>query len=128
MKILSVDHITINMKAPDESFSFYEKVLELKRESVVDMGDHVLYLYRLPGMRLELIEYKLAQKHLQTENTNVGIYRHFALLTDDIEDLHRRCEAAGCGINMKPTFVEKLGRIVMLIRDPNGVEIEIIQR
>ena len=128
MSIISVDHITINMRSPEKSFSFYEEVLGLNRDDVVDMGDHVLYLYQLPGLKLELIEYKEPQRQIHAGNTDIGVYRHFALLTDDIDALYRRCLSAGFGINMAPAFVDKLSQTVMLIKDPNGVEIEIIQR
>ncbi len=128
MKFTAVDHITINCCKLQESFDFYENVLGLSRVSMVDMGDHVLYLYQLPGARLELIEYKNEQTHVIAGNTDIGVYRHFALRVDDIEEAYRRCQLAGYPINLEPTSIEKLnGQVVMLIVDPNGVEIEIIQ-
>lgn len=128
MKIIAIDHITINCLKPRESFDFYEKVLGLNRVNTVDLGDHVLYLYGLPCAKLELIVYKNEQKKIQVGNTDVGIYRHFALLVDDINEAYERCKKAGYGINLEPTAIEQLGgRVVMLIVDPNGVEIEIIQ-
>lgn len=126
MKITRVDHITINLTEPEKSFCFYEEILELSRAERVDMGDHVLHLYELPGMRLELIEYKETQRVVQTSNTDVGVYRHFAVCVDDLEECQRRCEQAGYGINLYPEWIGKIGKKVMLIRDPNGVEIEIV--
>ncbi|NLT98656.1 MAG: VOC family protein [Christensenellaceae bacterium] len=87
-----------------------------------------LHLYQLPGAKLELIEYKTEQKRIQAGNTDTGIYRHIALRVDDIKEVEARCEKAGYGFNLKPTAIEQLGgMVVMLIVDPNGVEIEIIQ-
>jgi lactoylglutathione lyase len=129
MIITAVDHITINCFKLQESFDFYEKVLGLSRINTFDMGDHVLHYYQLPGVKLELIEYKNEQTHVITGNTNVGIYRHLALRVDDIEEAYRRCQQAGCRINLKPTAIKLLNdRIIMLIVDPNGVEIEMIQQ
>ncbi len=128
MKLLSVDHITINLRKVEESLRFYGEVLGLAHLRDVDMGDHVLHMYQLPGTQLELIEYKEAQKEVQAGNTDVGVYRHFALTTDNLEEVRRRCEEAGWGINMQPSFIEQLGARVMLIRDPNGVEIEIVEK
>jgi catechol 2,3-dioxygenase-like lactoylglutathione lyase family enzyme len=128
MKLLSLDHVTINLLAPEKSFAFYEQVLELRKLKEVDMGDHVLHLYGLPGAQLELIAYKNPQKTVQAGNTDVGVYRHFALVTDDLEEIRARCLAAGYGINLQPTYIDLLRATVMLIRDPNGVEIEMIQR
>ena len=128
MRVTAVDHITINCFKLQESFDFYENVLGLSRVNTVDMGDHVLHLYQLPGVKLELIEYKNEQKHIVAGNTDIGIYRHFALRVDDLEEAYRRCQQAGCRINLKPTSIEKLnGLTIMLIVDPNGVEIEMIQ-
>ena len=127
MKIKGVDHITINMVNVKESFDFYENVIGLERIKNVDMGDHELYLYDLSDIKLELIEYKEEQKRIQAGNTDVGVYRHFALCVDDFEECRRRCEQAGYGINMYPEYIEQIGQTVMLIRDPNGVEIEMIQ-
>lgn len=128
MKIIAVDHITINCFMVKESFDFYENVLELNRVNTIDLGDHVLHLYQLPGSILELIEYKDEKKHVHAGNTDVGVYRHFALRVDDIEDVYNRCVQGGYGINLKPTVIKKLNdKVVMLIVDPNGVEIEVIQ-
>jgi lactoylglutathione lyase len=128
MKVRGVDHITINCTDTERAFRFYEEILELPRLETVDLGDHVLYYYALPaGIKLELIGYKNPQKEWKTGNTDVGIYRHVALVVDDLEGLHNRCREAQVRINMAPTFIPKLGKTVMLFADPNGVEIEAIQ-
>ncbi len=128
MKISAVDHITINCRKVQESFEFYENVLGLSRINTIDMGDHVLHLYQLADVRLELIEYKNDQKSIRAGNTDTGLYRHMALRVDDIEEAYRRCRESGYGINLEPTSIEKLnGQVIMLIKDPNGVEIELIR-
>jgi catechol 2,3-dioxygenase-like lactoylglutathione lyase family enzyme len=126
MKVTAVDHITINCIDKEKSFRFYEDVLGLKRIETVDLGDHVLYYYALPGIKLELIVYKTSQKELKTGNTDTGIYRHMALVVDEFEDLYQRCQDAGILINLAPSYIEGIKKKVMLIADPNGVEIEII--
>ena len=57
-----------------------------------------------------------------------GIYRHMALTTDGIEALFKRCTTYGVNVLMEPVRVDKLKWTGMLIEDPNGVEIEIVQR
>ncbi len=129
MIITAVDHITINCFKLQESIDFYENVLGLSRVNIVDMGDHVLHLYQLPDVKLELIEYKNEQKHVIAGNTDIGIYRHFAVRVDDIEEAYWRCRQAGCPINLEPTKIKQLNdMLIMLIVDPNGVEIEMIQQ
>lgn len=128
MKITSVDHFTINCFKLQESIDFYEKVIGLSLIKSVDLGDHEIYLYQLPGVKLELISYKDEQKHIVTGKTDVGIYRHLAVRVDDLEEAYRLCLAAGCPINLKPTKIKQLNDMyIMLIVDPNGVEVEMIQ-
>ena len=128
MTVTAVDHITINCRDIRKSCDFYETVLGLSRADTIDMGDHRLHLYHLPGTKLELIEYKNEQKLVQASNTDVGVYRHVALCVDDIAQALARCEQAGCGVNLAPTAIPQFGgKVVMLIVDPNGVEIELIQ-
>ncbi len=128
MKITSVDHFTINCFKLQESLDFYESVLGLSLIKSVDLGDHVIYLYQLPGVKLELIAYKEEQKHIITGKTDIGIYRHLAVRVDDIEEAYRLCREAGCPINLKPTKIKQLNDMyIMLIVDPNGVEVEMIQ-
>lgn len=128
MKITAVDHFTINCFKLQESIDFYENVLGLHLIRSVDLGDHVIYLYQLPGVKLELIDYKDEQKHVITGKTDIGIYRHLAVRVDDIEEAYRRCLEAGCPINLVPTKIKQLNDMqIMLIVDPNGVEVEMIQ-
>lgn len=128
MKILSLDHVTINCIDVKTASKFYEEILGLKPLDTVDLGDHILHYYELPGTKLELIEYLEEQKIYQTGNTDEGIYRHFAVVVDDLTEAYNRCKAADVPINLPPTFVAPLGKTVMLIKDPNGVEVELIQQ
>lgn len=127
MKLTKIDHITINCGDIANSRKFYEGVFELKHLNDVDMGDHVLHYYQLPDIKLELIEYKNPQKNLKTGNTDTGIYRHFAVCADDLQEIKKRCDAQGYSINLQPTYLSQIDKTVMLVVDPNGVEIEVIQ-
>jgi lactoylglutathione lyase len=128
MKVTRVNHITVNCADKEASFKFYEEILGLGRLEEVDLGDHVLYYYGLPGsVRLELIGYKNPQKQWITGNTDVGIYRHIALEVDNLEELHQRVKESGVKINLEPKYIPEIKKTVMLIVDPNGVEIEAIQ-
>ena len=128
MKITKVDHITINCKDLEASIRFYEGLLGLEKSDIVDLGDHALYYYILPGTRLELIDYKNQQKVLETGNTDVGIYRHIAFETDDLDGLYNAIKDAGYKINLPPTMIPEIGKRIILIVDPNGVEVEFVQK
>ena len=127
MKLFGIDHVTINCKDIEKACRFYENVFKLPKLDIVDMGDHVLYYYQLPGTtRLELIAYKNPQKNWETGNTDTGIYRHFALTVDNLEEIREACLAEGGKINLEPSFIPQIGKTVMLIADVNGVEIELV--
>jgi len=128
MKITNVNHITINCVDKNAAFRFYENLLGLKKIEEVDMGDHILYYYGLPdGIRLELIHYKETQKKWSTGNTDLGIYRHLAVEVDDLNELYKNCKIAEVKINLEPKYIPQIKKTIMLIVDPNGVEIELMQ-
>ena len=127
--ITGLDHITVNMADREASFTFYEEVLGLEKMYDVDMGDHKLtYFYLNDSTRLELIEYYNDKPAHPEPSDEKGIYRHMALPTDGIEALFKRCTTYGVNVLMEPVRVDKLKWTGMLIEDPNGVEIEIVQR
>lgn len=129
MKIVGLNHITINVADLQKSREFYRIVLGLQESGFVDMGDHTLTYFDLPqNVRLELIDYtgKAAKKDMR--ETDIGMYRHFCLETDDLEELRKICLEKGVFIRKEPSYVEKLACSTMLVIDPNGVEIEIIEK
>lgn len=129
MKIVGLDHITVNVKDLEASKRFYGSLLQLKEAGFIHMGDHTLTYYELPqGVRLELIDYEDKTEPEETKETDVGLYRHFCLEVEGMKELYERCLEQGVFVRKTPSYVEKLGCDTMLITDSNGVEIEIIQR
>ena len=129
MKITGLDHITINVKDLAQSEKFYTDVLLLEKTGFIDMGDHTLTYFQLPqGVRLELIDYTDKAAAEDIRETDTGIYRHFCLVTDSLSELYDSCKEKGVFVRKTPSYVEKLKAHTMLITDPNGVEIEIIQK
>ena len=54
--ITGIHHITINVKNLTQTHRFYGELLGLTRLEDIDMGDHTLSYYALPGgAKLELI-------------------------------------------------------------------------
>jgi catechol 2,3-dioxygenase-like lactoylglutathione lyase family enzyme len=129
MTVKRIDHITINVKDLDASLAFYRDVIGLERLESVDMGDHALDYMSLPGgMKLELISYKFGADKLTPAATDAGIFRHIAFALDDLDAVLTRCESFGTRIRTRPQYVEKLGCRIMLIEDPNGIELEFMQK
>jgi catechol 2,3-dioxygenase-like lactoylglutathione lyase family enzyme len=129
MKIEAVDHFTINVLDANESLRFYGEVLGLPRLPSVRMADHDLYYFQLgPNSRLELIEYdnKIEPKTLASET--LGIYRHLALRVSNIFQWAKHLHLHGVQVTSEPVWVPTLLSTNMLIKDSNGVEIEMIER
>ena len=129
MKMTGFNHLTINVIDLEKSKAFYEKVLGLVYDSFIDMGDHTLTYYALPqGVLLELIDYETKDTPVPVPETHIGMYRHFCLEADSLDELAARCRENDVFIRSAPSFVEKLGRRNILIVDPNGVEIEVFEK
>jgi lactoylglutathione lyase len=128
--IKGIDHVTINVKDKEKSFEFYEKFLGLKRvgESVILGGIDHYYFYLTEGCRLELLCYLDEQPSVTVPQKGLGSIRHFALLTDDVDVIWRRCVEAGIPVRMEPTDLEQLNCRALLVEDPNGVEVEFVKR
>lgn len=128
MKIIGLNHITINVVDFKKSVEFYKNILGLQENGFIDMGDHTLTYFALPqNVRLELIDYTDKSERKQFKETDIGMYRHFCLEADNLEELMERCMNEGFFVRKEPSYVEKLACSTMLIVDPNGVEIEIIE-
>lgn len=129
MNILSIDHITINVSDLEKTKAFYSDILKLKEAGFLDMGDHTLtYFHLTEKCRLELIHYLTEVKTAHVSETDLNIYRHFCLETDDLNQVYQDCLEHQVFIRKEPSYIEKLSCSTMLIVDPNGVELEIIQK
>lgn len=129
MLVKTIDHITINVKDLEKTFSFYESILGLKRlEFTMDLGFGIIYYMELPGgTKLELIDYRTNEKSLETTDTDLGIYRHVAFTVDSLDEMKSRCVKWGAKINLEKDYNKFLNCYVMLVNDPNGVEIEFVE-
>ncbi len=126
MKLTGLNHITINVTDLKASKEFYEKVFGLEECGFKDMGDHTLTYYALPqNVLLELIDYETKDEPTVLPETHTGMYRHFCLEADSLDELWQRCRENNVFVRSEPGYVEKLGRTNMLLTDPNGVEIEV---
>ena len=54
MQVKEINHVTINMKDKEKSLDFYGRVLGLEKLHEVDMGDHYIRYFALPGAMYEI--------------------------------------------------------------------------
>lgn len=130
MKIIGIDHITINVVVMEESIDFYENTLQLQKGEFVDMGDHVIQYFRLDATNtLELIKYKYETEECKTYVDSKGIYRHLAIRVDNIVDAYQYISRnPNVELMTQPNYCKNLRFTNFLCKDPNGVEIEILER
>ncbi|MDD3413756.1 MAG: VOC family protein [Lachnospiraceae bacterium] len=130
MKIIGVDHFTINVFSMEKSIQFYEEIMQLEKEEQVDMGDHIIQYFKIDvSNTLELIKYNYKTDRIAGKADNQGIYRHLAICVDNIEDAFLQIEKSpDVKMLMSPADCPKLKFKNFLFRDPNGVEIEIVER
>jgi catechol 2,3-dioxygenase-like lactoylglutathione lyase family enzyme len=129
MIVKTIDHITINVKDLEKTFSFYENILGLQKlDFTMDLGFGVIYYMALPGgTKLELIDYRTDERSLETTDTDLGIYRHVAFTVDSLDEVKDRCVKWGAKINIDRDYNKYLNCYVMLVNDPNGVEVEFVE-
>lgn len=127
--VTGTDHIAINVISMEESILFYEKLLGQKKEEAIDMGDHVLQYFQLNGIfRLELIWYRYDTETAELPVNAKGIYRHLALSVENLEEFSLFLTHSGVTVKKTLEYCETLGFYNMLILDPNGIEIELVER
>jgi len=129
MLIKCINHITINVKNMETSLGFYRDILGLEQLNTVNMGDHELIYLALPGgIRLELITYFSENQDLNTMPSDGGIFRHVAFEVDDVIAVEKLLLEHGIEVTLHVTKVPKLGVQTILVKDPNGVELEFVQK
>jgi len=128
MKIKTINHITINMKDIEKSLDFYGRVLGLEKLDEINMGDHYIRYFALPGgVRLELLEYFYETKPAVYTEVDAGVFRHVAFEVDDIFKAAEELKAEGIRITEGPAYSENLGCYFMLLEEPNGCQLEFTQ-
>jgi catechol 2,3-dioxygenase-like lactoylglutathione lyase family enzyme len=129
MGVSGIDHFSINVISMEESVYFYEKVLGLEKLHSVDMGDHTLQYFNLGGeVMLELIKYHYDSGNAALFPDTKGIYRHIALKVENINAFFENLKKLDVKITRQLDFCEKLNFHNILLKDPNGVEIELLER
>lgn len=124
-----INHITINVVDLEKTLDFYGRVLKLPKLEEVDRGDHYIRYYGLPGgTKLELIAYNYQTDSAAYVPVSSGIIRHFALEVESISKCSEVLKENNVKITEGPIRCEELGVYYMLVQDPNGVELEFVER
>lgn len=127
MKIKKIDHITINLKDVEKSLKFYGELLGLEPLPSVDLGDHLLRYFLLPGgQKLELTEYFFPTEDTGATATDLGRARHLAFEVEDAYEVEKKLTEGGYPFHVPVSYNKKLQFSGGLTKDPNGFELEFL--
>lgn len=125
MKINKVDHIAINTADIEKSVTFYEEVFGLKKVKCADMGDCILvYLEICSGVYLEMFDLKGTCEKGSSREKKQGL-RHIAFHVEDIKTWEKHLKDKNVEFVMELTRMEPIHKDGILIRDPDGVIVEL---
>jgi lactoylglutathione lyase len=123
--IKRVDHAAIVVKDLDESIRFYTETIGLTLRRVFDVPEFNLRVAFLGkgekegGAEIELMKFQDPEKPIG--------FRHVSIIVSDIASYIRKAEGKGAEVTMQPTKISA-GDIAAMVRDPNGIIIEFLQK
>lgn len=120
-------HTMIRVKDIQKSLDFYQNILGLKLDRVKELDDCKLYFLKdeISGFEIELTDNDEIPECGYTLGNTLG---HFAFLTDNMDDFTKVLEANGLKYLYEPFHLGPVSSTIAFITDPDGVEIEIIQK
>lgn len=125
----TLDHVALNVTSLDRTADFYCSLLGLVRLNRVDMGDHTIqYLTSGTEVLFELIEYAEGVEPAWSGTRQQAAPRHLAWRVADVAALEPDVSRLGGVVVTKPGYVPNLDFNNMLIRDPDGIEVELVER
>lgn len=118
-------HAMIRVKNIKKSLEFYEKILELKPSNSIELEDSKLH-YLTDGV----IEIELTENFEIPKNgyENGSAFGHFAFETENFEEFEKNMKAHGYEYTCAPFFMKEVDTRIAFLKDPDGNEIEIIEK
>ena len=124
MKIL---HSMIRVKDIDKSMKFYTELLGLKKTHEIKLDDCILHFLKGEDSDFEI---ELTQNFENPADgyTTGSAFGHFALETKDMDEFDKKLKAFGGEYLYEPYVMDEAQSKIAFIKDPDGNEIEIIQK
>lgn len=120
-------HSMIRVSNLDESMRFYEGLLGLKPSAVVRLEDCTLHYLRdeKTGVEIELTVNDEIPENGYSQGTAFG---HFAFEVDDMNAVSKNVLELGYEWMYEPFFMDEINTQIAFIKDPDGNEIEFIEK
>lgn len=124
MKIL---HAMIRVKDIDASMKFYTELLGLEKTHEIKLEDSILHFLKDKDSDFEI---ELTQNFDIPENgyQNGNAFGHFAVETKNMNEFDKKMENLGYEYLYEPFILEEASSKIAFIKDPDGNEIEVIEK
>ncbi len=129
MKLNYITHISIIAKDVDKSIQFYSQVLKLPLVKVVEKPNQILRYFKInETQEIELNEYLYEVETYLGNLNDKGKYRHIAFNVENIEEWQNYIENEGYSFHIPVSVDSYLNVKSGLFLEPNGVEIELVEK
>ena len=124
MKIL---HAMIRVKDIEASMKFYTELLGLKKTHEIKLEDSILHFLKDDSGDFEI---ELTENFEITENgyKNGNAFGHFAVETKNMDEFDKKMKDTGYSYLYEPFVMEEAKSKIAFVKDPDGNEIEIIEK
>lgn len=120
-------HTMIRVKDIKKSLEFYEKLIGLKLVSEKRLDDCTLYFL---SDEIGEVQIELTYNDETPENGyEIGSgFGHFAFQVDSMDEVTKKLKELGYKYLWKPFKLSAVGSTISFVKDPDGYEIEFIQK
>lgn len=120
-------HTMIRVKDIEKSLEFYEKLIGLKLVSKKRLDDCTLYFLSdgIGEVQIELTHNDETPEEGYKLGTGFG---HFAFQVDSMDEITKKLKEMGYVYLYEPYQLSAVGSTIAFIKDPDGYEIEFIEK
>lgn len=120
-------HTMIRVKDIEKSLDFYTKLLDMELSEKRRLEDCWLYFLtdKKSGQQIELTYNDETPKNGYDLGSGFG---HFAFQVDSLEEFTKKLNSLGYSYLYKPFDLTGRGSVIAFITDPDGYEIELIEK
>lgn len=120
-------HTMIRVKNIEESLKFYTQVLDMKLDEKRRLDDCWLYFLSDKGNTCQIELTYNDETPVGGYNTGNG-FGHFAFSVDSMSEFTKKIENLGYKYLYEPFDLTGKGSMIAFIKDPDGYEIELIEK
>lgn len=120
-------HTMIRVKDIDTSLKFYQEVLDMEFDHKKRLEDCWLYFLSDKEKTSQLELTFNDDIPLEGYNTGSG-FGHFAFAVESLDDFTKKIDALGYSYLYEPFDLNGKGTKIAFIKDPDGYEIELIEK